>query len=112
MRRWSLIGMLLVAFLVGGLIAWIDSRPGWDDTGITVGLLVLVCAGFGALQPARAWLWALAVGIWLPLVEIALTGHLGSLVAIAIAFAGAYAGALARRLVAGDAQAAAGHKRQ
>ena len=40
----------------------VDSRPGWDDTGITAGLILLACAGLGMAMPERAWLWALLGG--------------------------------------------------
>jgi hypothetical protein len=88
------------ALAYGALLAWMDSGPGWDDTGITVGLLLIGSVAFGALRPAWAWVAAVAVGGWIPAVEIPGTGNFGSLVALAIAFAGAYGGAFARNLVA------------
>lgn len=103
MRRSVLVGMLLGAVCVGLLIAWVDSRPTWDDTGITVGVLLLACAGFGAVRPGYAWLWALAIGAWIPLAGILFAGNYGTLLALAIAFIGAYAGALARRILLPEA---------
>jgi hypothetical protein len=99
MRHRGLIGITLAALIMGALIAWVDSRPTWDDTGITVGILLLVCAGFGMLRPRYAWLWALAVGAWIPLLGIVRTHSASLLPVLAIAFAGAYAGALTRRLL-------------
>jgi hypothetical protein len=87
------------ALAYGAFLAWMDSSPGWDDTGITVGLVLLGAAAFGAMRPSWAWASALAIGGWIPLVEIPGTGNAGALAALAFAFAGAYAGALARRLV-------------
>ena len=52
----------VAALAVGILIAYVDSLPHWDDTGITV-LALLVSSGLlGMLSPRRPWLWALAVG--------------------------------------------------
>jgi hypothetical protein len=85
---------------MGLLIAWIDSRPNWDDAGITAGLLVLTGAVFGALRPARPWLWGLAVGVWVPLFGIVRHRNFGSLLALGAALVGAYAGTLVRRVLA------------
>jgi hypothetical protein len=104
-RGWY-VGLGVVAQALGLLISWVDSRPGWDDAGITAGAIAIVCALFGALVPARPWLWALAVGIWTPVLGIGMHQNYGSLLALAFAFAGAYAGALARKLLAGAGGAA------
>ena len=87
------------ALACGAFLAWMDSSPGWDDTGITVGLALVGSALFGALRPSWAWASALAVGAWLPVIEIPATGNFGALAALAFAFAGAYGGAFARRLL-------------
>src|SRR5881275_3135899 len=92
MRRLHAFGMLLAALILGALIAWVDSRPTWDDTGITAGVLLLVSAGFGALRPRFAWLWALALGAWIPIVGIVSTRNFGSILALGITFIGAYLG--------------------
>jgi len=52
--------LLAVALVLGLLIALLDSRPGWDDTGITAGVLFCVTVLLGAAMPRRAWVWALA----------------------------------------------------
>jgi hypothetical protein len=87
------------ALACGALLAWLDSGPGWDDTAVTVGLLLIGAGVFGALRPAWAWAAALAVGGWIPIVEIPGTGKFAPLAALAFALAGAYGGAFARRLV-------------
>jgi hypothetical protein len=97
----------LSAVVLGLLIAWVDTWPTWDDTGITVAALFLACAGFGAIRPAHAWRWALLVGIWIPLLNIALHQNYGSLLALVFAGLGAYAGAFARRLWARSVGSAA-----
>lgn len=96
MRKKLPLLLALMAMGLGLVIAWIDSRPTWDDAGITAGLLVLTGAVFGALRPAKPWRWGLAVGVWVPLLEV---GHRnpGSLLALAAAFFGAYVGALLRK---------------
>jgi hypothetical protein len=100
MRKACSIALLFAAGTLGILIAWVDSRPAWDDTGVTAGMVFLTAALFGALRPVRPWTWALAVGVWIPLFGIVLHRNAGSLLALAPALLGAYAGALARRALA------------
>ena len=99
-ERGQFLAIILLAVAAGLVIAWVDSRPTWDDAGITAGMIFLVAALFGALRPSRAAVWALAVGAWVPLFGIAMHGNFGSLLALAVAFFGAYAGALARKALA------------
>jgi hypothetical protein len=99
LRRFGNAFWLAGALTCGALLAWMDSSPGWDDTGITVGLVLIGSAVFGALKPRWAWAAALAVGAWIPLVEIPQSHNYGALAALAFALAGAYGGALARRLL-------------
>jgi hypothetical protein len=90
--------LLLAAIVIGLLIAFVDSRPSWDDTGVTAAAVFLACGLFSALRPQQPWIWALAVGVWIPLVGVAVTHNLGSLLAIAVAFVGAYGGAWLRHV--------------
>ena len=83
----------LGAALAGLAIAWADTRPGWDDTGITVGAIVL-CAALGALGGLRAWLSATL--IVLPLLAAELPGGTAVLVSIPLAALGAFGGGLLR----------------
>ena len=102
------LGLFLAALVLGLAIAWVDSRPHWDDAGITAGSLLLSAAVLGMMGPRRPWLWALAIGIWVPLCMIAdhLAAHTvtlrtaGSLVILAFPLAGAYAGMGLRRAFA------------
>jgi hypothetical protein len=91
--------LLSAANILGLFFAYVDSRPTWDDTGVLVGMIVLSAVILGALGPRRPWLWALAIGAWMPLQE-ALTIHRlpASAVAIVIALVGVYLGAGLRRL--------------
>ena len=47
----------------------------------------------------RPWLLALAVGVWIPVWGIISTQNFGSLLALAIALVGAFAGAAIRKLL-------------
>ena len=62
--------LLISSLILGLLIAYIDSRPTWDDTGITV-LALLVGGGIiGLLVRKHPWLFAFAFGLWIPLYGI------------------------------------------
>ena len=87
---------LCSALALGGLVAYVDSRPTWDDAGVTAGALFVMAVVFGYLGPARAWLWALALGAWIPLLGIIRTHNVAAVMVLVIAFAGAYAGAAIR----------------
>lgn len=93
--------LLPFALAVGFGLAWTDSRPTWDDTGISALAVLLASAACAALEPARPWLWALAVGVWLPLLAVAQSGNWGATLALAFAFAGAFGASSARRAAAG-----------
>ncbi len=84
--------LLAIAFLAGLFYAYVDSRPTWDDTGITVGVILLTCGILALIGFQRPWLLALAVGVWLPLYEVMTSHTYASLVALVIAFIGAYGG--------------------
>lgn len=89
--------MIIGALVVGIAIAWVDSRPGWDDTAVSVAALVVASFGFAAVSGRRPWLWALLVGVWTPLVEIGSTGQLASLAALAFSAIGAALGYVSAR---------------
>ena len=91
--------LLVLALGLGGLIGWVDSRPNWDDTGITVGLVFLAAAFFGALRPSFAWLLGLAVGLGVPLWGILGRGNYGGLIALVVALIGAGVGAVLRKVL-------------
>jgi hypothetical protein len=90
---------LVVAVISGLAIAWIDASPGWDDTGITAGLLVIGAGVAAGISGRRPWLWALLVGLPTPLVELAQGGDPAVLAALAFAAIGAAAGYLIARAV-------------
>jgi hypothetical protein len=85
--------LLVVAAAAAGVaIAYVDSRPSWDDTGITVSLILLTAAIAAGVSRRRPWLWALLIGLPLPLLELWGPAGAASLVAPLLAFIGASAG--------------------
>ena len=84
--------LLILAVLCGLFLAYVDSRPTWDDTGITAGSLLLSAGLFTLLGHPRPWLIALAVGLWIPLLYIYLNQQFGMLLVLLIPLIGAYAG--------------------
>ena len=82
-----------VLLLCAGIaIAWVDTRPTWDDAGITAGSLFLVAAA-GSLARVPGWLSAILVAGPILIAERVW-------VAIPFALAGALAAAFVRRLIA------------
>jgi hypothetical protein len=88
---------VIFSIIAGGAIAWIDSSPGWDDTGITVGMLLITSALTGFVYQKKLWLWALLIGMFIPLLAIIRTGDFKFLLILLITFAGSYGGGLLRR---------------
>jgi hypothetical protein len=89
-RRDAVLGV--VAAAIGLAIGYVDSRPTWDDTGITVGVILVTSAIVSGLSGRRPWLWALLIGAWVPLFEISGSGGPASLVALLVAAVGATVG--------------------
>ncbi len=85
--------LLSLALGTGLLIGWVDTRPTWDDTGITVGAIVGSAALLGIAMPEHAWVWALAASSGTAILNVVLLGNLGGLIALPVAFAGSYGGA-------------------
>jgi len=92
--------LLAAAMVVGLLIAYVDSLPKWDDTGITVFALVFCGGILGLIIRRRPWLYGLAVGLWLPLRAIILTHDARFVVVLAFPLAGVYAGWGLQKLIA------------
>ena len=88
---------LFLAITTGFIIAWIDSRPNWDDTGISVTMVFVAAIIFGYFTSQKPWLTALAVSLWIPLFEIVSTQNFGTLLALIPGFAGAYLGYILKR---------------
>ena len=102
MLRIRFVLFLLLALMLGALIALVDSSPGWDDTGVSAAMVFTASGLLGALHPERAWVWALAVGSWIPVLGLAYDRFdYASLLALAFALVGAYAGAFAEKQLRG-----------
>ena len=103
--------------LCGALAAALGLGIGWLDlhtTEVTVTIVTLLATGFalGLLRPKAAWRWAVLIALGLPVmaavaklsdmptVEPAQLDPRVTLVALAFALVGAYAGALLRRVAA------------
>lgn len=85
--------LLLVAAVVFGLlVTYIDSRPTWDDTGITVIALLIGSGIVGLLAQKRPWIFALAIGVWLPIWYMLTKHDMSMLIVLAFPFIGVYAG--------------------
>ncbi len=89
--------LLVIAVALGGLITYVDSRPSWNDTGVTAFAILVASGVLGFLGPKRPWLWALAIGLWIPLLGIIREQKFDSLIALTLAFVGAYVGKAVRR---------------
>ena len=100
MKKISII-ILLLATITGLAIAWIDSRPNWDDTGISVMMVLVASTLFGYLSPQKQWLTALAVCVWIPLASIVVSNNFGALIALIPGFIGAYFGYFVKARSAG-----------
>ncbi|MGC1375532.1 MAG: permease prefix domain 1-containing protein [Anaerolineales bacterium] len=84
--------LLALGLLAGLLLAYVDSLPKWDDTGILVGMLLLTSGLLALLGYRRPWLLALAVGLWIPLHDVFVLHDARIFVVLLIPFVGAYAG--------------------
>jgi hypothetical protein len=91
--------LLILAIGFGLLTAYIDSRPNWDDTGLIALAMVAGCTLLSLAEPRYPWLWALAVGVWIPAFGIMQSHNYASLLALAFAFAGAYSGTAFREIL-------------
>ena len=71
MRRTAL--LLLGALATGLAITYVDSRPTWDDTGVTVFALLIAVVAWASPAPRRYWpVVAALVILPLPLLETTL----------------------------------------
>ena len=94
--------VLLAGIIFGLTITNIDARSNWDDTGVTAFCLVVAAAMCGFIAPRRPWMWALAVGLWIPMRAIVLSASpqsLAMLLVLVFPFAGAYTGMALRRML-------------
>lgn len=88
MNRKTLV-VVAIAAAVGAVIGFVDSRPTWDDTGVTVGALLLAALVLALIRPRAAWMIALAVGLPVVLFNTVARGGFGSVAAIGFSAVGA-----------------------
>jgi len=88
-----------VGLLLGAGIGYVDSRPTWDDTGITVGAVVLCAFVTAAISPRWAWLSGLAVGLPVLAFNAVLHGGYASAAAVGIGVVSAGIGYVAGKLL-------------
>ena len=81
--------VVAVAIGIGSIVGFVDSRPTWDDTGVTAGVLVLAALVLACIRPSAAWLIGLALGLPVVLFNAITRGGFGSLLAVAFSMAGA-----------------------
>ena len=82
----------VVGLMLGAGIGYVDSQPTWDDTGITVGAVLLCAALLSMIAPRSWWLVGLAVGVPVLVFNAVLHASYGSAVAVVIALVGAGVG--------------------
>jgi hypothetical protein len=85
----ALLPSSILATTLGIGIAYVDSRPGWDDTGVSAFLVFLASGLCGYIAPQKPWIPALVFSNY----------NMTSLLALIPAFAGAYAGSVVRRKI-------------
>ena len=107
MRTRSDVAFYAVAVLAGAGIGWVDVVV--NDLLFTALLVLIACMALGLMRPQWPWRWVVVVGIFIPLAE--LVGYFfftvkptrgqvyGSFLASLPGIAGAYGGALMRRVV-------------
>ena len=83
-----------VGLLAGFAIGYVDSRPTWDDAGVTAGAVFISAALLAAASPRLGWVTGVAVGIPVLALNAVLRSNYGSAVAVIIALAGAGVGIL------------------
>jgi hypothetical protein len=99
-RRWLGLAVALATGLAG---AYLDTRPGFDDTGLLVFALLIggTVAAAVAGRVGPLWIATLiaAVGLPVPVAELAAGGSAASLAAVAVAAIGVAAGVGITRLL-------------
>ncbi|HEY5535617.1 MAG TPA: hypothetical protein VIL99_11885 [Ignavibacteria bacterium] len=92
--------LFLVLSLASGLfIGWVDSRPNWDDTGITVLLILVATFIIGFFAENTVWVFALIVGLCVLDFNVILHNNYGSALSFVFAFIGAYSGVIFKKII-------------
>jgi hypothetical protein len=92
--------------MAGAAIAVVDTRPGFDDTGVVAVLLVLAATiatlVMGGRRPASPVIATVLVGAWIPVAEWGSGAGPAALLALAFAALGAGIGVALGRMLPGD----------
>jgi hypothetical protein len=99
----ALVGTIGLA--IGCAIGFVDCRPTWDDTGVTIGSVLLASLLLAAARPRAAWLVGPVVGLPVLAFNVVLRGTWAAALAILVALAGAAVGYGIGRVSAPDAAA-------
>ena len=91
------VAVLFASAALGALISYVDSRPAWDDAGITAFALFGAAVLVGLARPSRPWLCALLIWAWLPAHHVVTAHRLGGgdtawLLVLLFPLAGVYGG--------------------
>jgi hypothetical protein len=96
MKFWIVFG---VTCAIGLMLSKIDTSKNWNDTGITVGLLLFCSFLLGAAVPRFAWLWAIILSAFIFLFNVIQSGNYQSVGALLFAFIGAYCGVFFNKVI-------------
>lgn len=88
-----------IGFLVGLGIGYVDSRPTWDDSGITAGAAFLAATALAAARPSVFWLTGLAVGLPVLAMNVLLHSNYGSALAVGVSLVGSVVGYVGGRVL-------------
>ena len=102
----------ILGAIAGVGIAYVDTRPTWDDAGVTAGAVFLVALILGAARPRTFWITGLAVGIPVWAMNAVLFSHYGAVLAVLVSLVGAGSGAVLGRMIqvgAADEEGGRGH---
>lgn len=91
--------ILFLALLSGLAIAYVNARSNWGSTGIVVGLIFISAALLSFINTRYAWLWALLIGIWVPLTSVLTNSNYNALLALAFAYFGAFLGFFVKKFI-------------
>ncbi|HEY9165987.1 MAG TPA: hypothetical protein VIS48_07490 [Candidatus Kryptonia bacterium] len=96
MKHWA---VLVLSVTAGMLVGYIDSRPTWDDTGITVAAIIGTGLIIGFIERRRSWLWALSIACGFSVFQLNSNHVSVTLAVLAFSLLGTYLGALVRRAI-------------
>jgi hypothetical protein len=91
--------VLVLTCAIGFILAKVDTSKNWDDTAVTVGLVLISSFSLGLILPRFAWLWAIILSTFIFVFNVIETNNYQSAGAVLFAFAGAYCGVLFTKFV-------------